>query len=71
MARQSGSRSGRCQGCNHLDRVRIEHLLAAGGSIDRRGNRERRGLRNYSEAIVGLKGGDVLEVVGRMRHLVP
>ena len=33
MARQSGSRTGRCQGCNHLDRVRIERLLAAGGSI--------------------------------------
>ena len=33
MVRQSGSRTGRCQGCNHLDRVRIERLLAAGGSI--------------------------------------
>jgi hypothetical protein len=33
MARQSGSRSGRCQGCNHLERVRIERLLAAGASI--------------------------------------
>jgi hypothetical protein len=33
MARQSGSRTGRCQGCNHLERVRIERLLAAGGSI--------------------------------------
>jgi hypothetical protein len=33
MARQRGSRTGRCQGCNHLDRVRIERLLAAGGSI--------------------------------------
>jgi len=30
MARQKGSRSGRCQGCNHLERVRIERLLAAG-----------------------------------------
>src|SRR5215467_6855659 len=33
MARQSGSRTGRCQGCNHVERVRIERLLAAGGSI--------------------------------------
>ena len=33
MARQSGSRTGRCQGCNHLERVRIERLLAAGASI--------------------------------------
>jgi hypothetical protein len=33
MLRQKGSRSGRCQGCNHLDRVRIERLLASGGSI--------------------------------------
>ena len=30
MARQKGSRSGRCKGCNHLERVRIERLLAAG-----------------------------------------
>jgi hypothetical protein len=33
MARQKGSRTGRCQGCNHLERVRIECLLAAGASI--------------------------------------
>ena len=33
MARQKGSRTGRCQGCRHLDRVRIERLLAAGASI--------------------------------------
>src|SRR5438309_5569770 len=33
MARQKGSRTGRCQGCNHLERVRMERLLAAGGSI--------------------------------------
>ena len=33
MARQKGSRTGRCQGCNHLERQRIERLLAAGGSI--------------------------------------
>src|ERR1700758_2276824 len=33
MARQRGSRTGRCQGCNHLERVRIERLLAAGASI--------------------------------------
>ena len=30
MARQRGSRTGRCQGCNHLERVRIERLLATG-----------------------------------------
>jgi hypothetical protein len=34
MARQKGSRTGRCQGCNHLERVRIERLLAAGASIN-------------------------------------
>src|SRR5438874_4197574 len=33
MARQRGSRTGRCQGCSHLERVRIERLLAAGASI--------------------------------------
>jgi hypothetical protein len=33
MARQKGSRTGRCQGCNHLERQRIERLLAAGASI--------------------------------------
>src|SRR5499427_3165665 len=33
MRRQKGSRTGRCQGCNHVERVRIERLLAAGGSI--------------------------------------
>jgi hypothetical protein len=33
MARQKGSRTGRCQGCNHLERARIERLLAAGSSI--------------------------------------
>src|SRR5262249_31966287 len=33
MARRKGSRTGRCQGCTHLERVRIERLLAAGGSI--------------------------------------
>ena len=26
MAQQKGSRTGRCQGCNHLERVRIERL---------------------------------------------
>jgi hypothetical protein len=31
--RQKGSRTGRCQGCNHLERARIERLLAAGASI--------------------------------------
>src|ERR1700745_3511350 len=40
MARQRGSRTGRCQGCNHLERVRIERLLAAGESMARqRGSR--------------------------------
>src|SRR5262249_29528069 len=33
MARQKGSRTGQCQGCVHLERVRIERLLAAGASI--------------------------------------
>jgi hypothetical protein len=33
MARQKGSRTGRCQGCNHLECVRIERLLATGASI--------------------------------------
>ena len=30
MTREKGSRTGRCQGCNHIERVRIERLLAAG-----------------------------------------
>src|SRR6516225_9382953 len=33
MARQKGSRTGRCQGCNHVERARIERLLAAGASM--------------------------------------
>ena len=33
MARQKGSPTGRCQGCNHPERVRIERFLAAGASI--------------------------------------
>src|SRR5246127_2051057 len=33
MGRQKGSRTGCCQGCNHLERVRIERLLAAGAAI--------------------------------------
>src|SRR6201984_25883 len=33
MARQRGSRTGRWQGCNHLQRARTERLLAAGASI--------------------------------------
>src|SRR5215510_7921523 len=33
MARQKGALSGRCQGCNHSERVRIERFLAAGASI--------------------------------------
>ena len=33
MARRKGTPTGRCQGCNHPERVRIERFLAAGGSI--------------------------------------
>jgi len=33
MGLRKGSRTGRCQGCNHLERMRIERLLAAGSSI--------------------------------------
>ena len=33
MARQKGSLTGRCQGCNHPERMRIERFLAAGASI--------------------------------------
>ena len=33
MARKKGSRTGHCQGCNHVERARIEHLLTAGASI--------------------------------------
>ena len=33
MARKKGSRTGRRRGCNHLERMRIERLLAAGASI--------------------------------------
>ena len=33
MARQKGSLTGRCRGCNHPERVRIERFLAAGASI--------------------------------------
>src|SRR5215471_2190311 len=33
MPRPKGSRTGRCQGCNHTERVRIERFLAAGASI--------------------------------------
>jgi len=33
MARPKGSRTGRCQGCNHAERARIERFLAAGASI--------------------------------------
>jgi hypothetical protein len=35
MARRKGSPTGRCQGCNHLERVWIERLLATGASIKR------------------------------------
>src|SRR5262249_5195922 len=33
MARPKGARTGRCQGCNHVERVRVERFLAAGASI--------------------------------------
>ena len=33
MARPKGARTGRRQGCNHADRVRIERLLVAGASV--------------------------------------
>src|SRR5215813_8325726 len=33
MPRRKGSQTGRCQGCNHSERVRIERFLAAGASI--------------------------------------
>src|SRR5260370_9177804 len=33
MARQKGSRTGRCQGCKHLERAPLERLVAAGASI--------------------------------------
>ena len=33
MPGRKGTPTGRCQGCNHAERVRIERLLAAGASI--------------------------------------
>ena len=33
MAAQKGMPTGRCQGCNHPERVRIERFLVAGASI--------------------------------------
>ena len=33
MARRKGAPTGRCQGCNQPERVRIERFLAAGASI--------------------------------------
>ena len=33
MAGRKGSLTGRCQGCNHPERVRIERFLAAGAAI--------------------------------------
>ena len=33
MAGRRGAPTGRCQGCNHPERVRIERFLAAGASI--------------------------------------
>ena len=44
MARPKGSRSGRCQGCNHVERVRIERFLAADASI--------KGPRENSRSII-------------------
>jgi hypothetical protein len=35
MAGQKGAPTGRCQGCNHPERVRIERFLAAGAGVDR------------------------------------
>jgi hypothetical protein len=35
MARQKGLPTGRCQGCNHPERVRIERFLAASAPIKR------------------------------------
>src|SRR5215470_9666566 len=34
MAGRKGSSPGRCQGCNHSERVRIERFLVAGASIN-------------------------------------
>ena len=34
MAGRKGSLTGRCQGCNHPERVRIERFLAAGAGHD-------------------------------------
>jgi hypothetical protein len=36
MAGQKRSSTGRCRGCNHPERVRIERFLAAGASIRER-----------------------------------
>jgi hypothetical protein len=33
MAGRRGFPTGRCQGCNHPERVRIERFLAAGASV--------------------------------------
>ena len=33
MVGRKGSRTGRCNGCNHPERVRIERFIAAGASI--------------------------------------
>src|SRR5215471_12852405 len=33
MAGRRGPQTGRCQGCNHPERVRIERFLTAGASI--------------------------------------
>ena len=33
MAGRKGSLTGRCQGCNHPERVRIERFLATGAAI--------------------------------------
>jgi hypothetical protein len=51
MARQKGSRTGRCQGCNHLERVRIERLLAAGASIKGAARKFAIGLSRLASAL--------------------
>jgi hypothetical protein len=60
MARQKGSRSGRCQGCNYLERVRIERLLAAGASIKAAARKfaiDYRALRQHWRNHVSAAGG--------------
>src|SRR6516162_7840657 len=70
MARQKGSRSGRCRGCNHLERVRIERLLAAGASIKAASRKFaidyhalRRHWRNHVSAGAGAAKDQLEEIV--------